>query len=91
MENTLLLIIAHAIGDFGLQNEWTVRKKMEGNLIFLTGHSIIHGGLIYILTNSLNLTLIIFVTHLIIDHLKVKGKYGELTDQILHLTVILLI
>ncbi|MES2419656.1 MAG: DUF3307 domain-containing protein [Bacteroidota bacterium] len=100
METALIkLLIAHLLGDFFLQsNSWVIdkeRKKLRS--LKLYGHTLLHIGLIFLLFFSWevwSLALIIGISHLIIDALKLiyqrakTKRFWFFIDQALHILVI---
>lgn len=98
VEMLFLLLAGHALGDFVLQSEVMARGKnrhssihLEQNLNFppwyywLGAHSLVHGGIVYLITGSLTLGVIETLSHWIIDYYKCEEKIGLHSDQILHL------
>lgn len=94
----LRLLAAHVMADFFLQFDWIAKGKYEqgtrGQFI-LAIHSLIHAFAAYILVADWNqwvIPAVIFVTHFIIDTIKVrlngKGLSGFLCDQASHVAVI---
>lgn len=99
-EILLKLLIAHLIGDFVFQTSGWIKKKRENKLktFHFYIHCILHGLLAYILVYNLNLfwiPLVILITHFAIDVVKIyffgRNKYWFYIDQILHITVILIL
>lgn len=91
------LLVAHAAADFVLQSEAMGRGKNRHSDIhdqmsknfpkwyyWLTAHALVHGGLVYLITNSLLLGVIETVTHWCIDFAKCEGLIGFHQDQALH-------
>lgn len=86
------LAVAHALADFPLQGEFIARQKTRSSssgksewITCLTAHSLIHAGGVWIVTGSMLLGAVEMVLHAIIDVGKGEGKFGLITDQILHL------
>ncbi len=91
------LFFAHALADFPLQQEfiaqakkpdfWKEQESSNGfEWIFILGaHSIIHGGLVWLVSGSLLLGTIEVTLHFTIDHLRNKQLMSFTTDQLLHL------
>ena len=85
------LLFAHFLADVALQSTYTATAKHKSKL-FLFAHSFIYGGVIYYICGEiLFVGLLALATHYIIDELKIEKKISMMTDQILHLTVLLLI
>ncbi len=93
------LLIAHLLGDFFLQpTAWIkdkVQKKFRSGWLYV--HALIHGLLALLLVWDLTFwwaALIISITHLIIDGLKMTFQHERnerflfFLDQLLHITVI---
>lgn len=91
------LLVGHALADFVLQSEAMGRGKNRHSDIhhnkastfprwyyWLAAHSLVHGGIVYLITNSLLLALIETASHCVIDFCKCEGKIGMNTDQALH-------
>lgn len=96
------LLIAHFLGDFILQTDSFNKKKEKYRLKspHLYIHALIHGLLVLLFLNDLQLwwaALIIMLTHLIIDALKLKlntkknSRWLFLIDQLLHIAVIIIV
>ena len=92
-----LLMVSHALADFVLQNETMVAGKNRSHSIhsakgsqfppwyyWLTAHGLIHGGLVFLVCNSLLLGLIETVLHAVLDFLKCENKISFHQDQLLH-------
>lgn len=97
-----MLLFVHFLADFPLQGDFLAKAKDPRNnpfeiwFIALFAHSMIHAGFVFLLTESLGLALLMFVTHYAIDMFKCKGKMGEgsmafAIDQSYHMFVILVI
>ena len=94
-----VLIMVHYLCDFALQNDFVAKFKAmkingEYNPIWyhcLTAHCAIHSLGVYLVTKSIWLTAIMFVTHFIIDQSKCLNKLTFNQDQALHFAVIALI
>lgn len=93
------LIFAHFLCDFALQNDFVAKFKARivgGKyndmwIWVLLAHSSIHALAVLVITKSVILSLIMLVTHFIIDTYKCETKCSLSTDQFLHLVVILAI
>lgn len=94
----LKLLSAHVIADFFLQFDWLCEGKHEKGSRGLTAqaiHALIHAVCAYLLLADWNgwvIPLVIFVTHFIIDIVKVKwfssSTIAFLIDQVAHVAVI---
>lgn len=87
-----LLLVSHAICDYPLQGDFLARGKNHKNPIpgipfyqCLLAHALIQGGGVTIVTGRLDLGLIEFGIHTIIDFCKCQGLFGFNIDQVLHL------
>ncbi len=88
------LLIGHTFIDFN-QYEFIAiykshKKKFEHipETIWgwnLTGHTLPHAGVVWLITGNFALALIEFVLHTAIDYGKNDGRFGFHTDQILHI------
>jgi hypothetical protein len=89
---TLFLLIAgHAWADYASQSEYVAfgknRNMPQGKdhwPFILSAHSLIHGAVVGVLTQSVGLALAETVAHGLIDFAKCEGKIGYKTDQFLH-------
>lgn len=94
------LVIGHAICDFPLQGEFLAAGKnrnvkmpdpegdpFPGNLwaYCLTAHSLIHAGMVWLVTGSALFGLIEFVCHWLIDFGKCEKWTNFAGDQALHI------
>ena len=87
INNIFMLVICHAIGDYVLQNDFIAKTKGE-NLYHLFIHSILYCSPFYILLGIDLRLLIIFISHFLIDILKVRyNKLNYIQDQFLHYLV----
>jgi hypothetical protein len=87
------LAIVHFIGDFPLQGDYLARNKVRSNagntpewLIALCAHSAIQAGGVWLVTGLPAFALAEFFLHGAIDLAKGEGRFGLVTDQLLHLT-----
>nr|QFZ91716.1 DUF3307 domain-containing protein [Synechococcus elongatus PCC 11802] len=90
-----LLIAGHFLGDFGLQSDTMAREKSRHSTTplqrsvpwywWLSAHTLIHGGIVTLLTGSGLLGMIEVGIHAIADWLKCENRTTLLQDQILHL------
>ena len=94
----LKLLSAHVIADFFLQFDWLCQGKHEKGIVGLRAqaiHALIHAVCAYLFLaewNSWLIPLVIFITHFIIDIVKVKwfssSTIAFLIDQAAHIAVI---
>lgn len=86
-----LMLAGHAYADFALQDPWHSAAKYPGNSVGfpwyagLGCHSLIHGGIVALITGSWMLGVYETIGHAITDYLKSRGLYGARTDQALHI------
>ncbi|MDA1371873.1 MAG: DUF3307 domain-containing protein [Proteobacteria bacterium] len=98
IEILFLLLFGHAMADFVLQPEAMGYGKnrndkihdMEHSLFpvwwyWLTAHSLVHGGVVYLITNSLLLGIVETVIHWITDFSKCEGWITMHQDQAIHI------
>ena len=81
----------HALADFPLQGGYIARQKSrlrassQGEwIVALSAHCLIHAGGVWLVSGSLILGLTELLLHSLIDLGKGEGKYGIVTDQLLH-------
>ena len=88
MKMFFLLIFTHVLGDTVLQTQpMAAGKRGEGIAhwsLWLVAHSILHGGLVCLVTDSLGFGLLEVLNHAAIDCLKVERKITCPQDQALH-------
>lgn len=97
----LKLLSAHIIADFFLQFDWVCDSKHEKGARGITAqaiHALIHAACAYLLLADWCgwvIPLVIFVTHFVIDIIKVKWFSGStvafLIDQLAHIAVIVVL
>ena len=89
-----MLLFAHCLGDFALQNDFVANAKNHNTLLgktenmwlfVLPAHAMIHAGLVFLVTGSLAMATVEFFAHTAIDFAKCDKKFGFAVDQILHL------
>ena len=85
------LICGHALCDYPLQGDFLARGKNNLNPIpgipwyqCLMAHSLIHAGMVTIITSNVYLGFAEFIAHCVIDYGKCNNKYGFNEDQIFH-------
>jgi len=83
-----LLLCAHALTDFQLQNGamWQNKQRQGCQLWYywLTAHALICGGGVYVVTQSLFLGVCETIAHWVIDFWKCESRIGTHSDQLLH-------
>jgi len=100
-ETILLLLFAHAVGDFALQSDSMARGKNRHafdpskappgqkpcNCWFwwMTAHALVNGAMYFIFTQNIIIGIIETVAHLVIDIVKTENKTSPHQDQLLHL------
>lgn len=90
-----LFIVMHALLDFPLQGDAVaVNKNPNANTelqkhvpwyYWLGSHAFVHGGGVWLITNSVFLGMCEVGAHFVIDYFKCKGKYSIHGDQMLHI------
>lgn len=93
------LLCAHFLLDFGIQGDFVAKYKArivddKDNVFWkwvLTAHAASHTLPVLILTQSVILGLVMFVSHFIIDFLKCEKKLNFNQDQTLHILIIIAI
>lgn len=91
--------MAHFLCDFALQNDFVANfkaryvgeRKNDMWVWVLSAHCAIHALPVFLLTKSIGLSVLMFVTHFIIDLMKCEKKISFNADQSLHLCVVGLI
>lgn len=83
------LLVGHALADYPLQGQFLSDSKRPGKTtlpwwIALTWHSLIHAGVVALLTSSIGFGLLEFVAHWLIDYAKCRDQFDDTADQILH-------
>lgn len=95
----LQLLIGHALADFALQSDAMAKGKNRHNksvpplgqkyvpcwTYWLTAHALIHGGVVWLVTDSLSLAVFEIVFHWVVDFLKCENLTNPHVDQIFHL------
>lgn len=55
--------------------------------MWLLHHSVIHGGIVYLITGSLSFGIAEVLSHWLIDYFKCENAYSPFEDQLLHLSM----
>ena len=91
MDRLFLLIFAHTLADTSLQTRAMAKGKNRHKAsdlhawpFWLGAHSIIQGGLVYLVTGSLGLGMAEIGLHALIDFFKCEKRYGCTVDQGAH-------
>lgn len=89
VETLWWLLVAHALCDFPLQNDYLARAKSAwgGHAEWpfaLAAHGLIQGGGVALVTGSIVLGLLELAAHVVIDHVKCAKRISYATDQALH-------
>jgi len=63
------------------------QKPMKLWYMHLSHHSMVHGGIVYLLTGSFLFFYLEIISHWIIDFFKCESKYSPIEDQLLHLSM----
>lgn len=84
---SLMLLGAHWLCDYPLQGQFLSDAKAKGPLRFyhLVSHAGIQGAAVALVTGDVWLGLAEWVSHIVIDELKVRGKTTFAQDQALHI------
>ncbi|MBQ14898.1 MAG: DUF3307 domain-containing protein [Gammaproteobacteria bacterium] len=98
LENLFILFFGHALADFVLQPDAMGYGKnrndkihdMEHSLFpvwyyWLTAHAMVHGGIVYMITDSLLLGVVEVLIHWITDFSKCEGWITMHQDQAVHI------
>lgn len=90
-----LLLCAHFLADFALQNNATAINKNRNAKTalqqsvpwfwWMLSHSFIHGGLVFLITHNIFAAIAEIVFHFVIDFFKCEKKYNIHIDQFLHI------
>ena len=87
-----LLIFGHFLGDYALQNDFIAKAKNRFNPVpgvpwyhALGAHSVIHGGIVGIITGSVVLGIFETICHFKTDDCKCAGKLTFNQDQATHI------
>ena len=90
LDMLLLLITAHFVADFVLQNEKMAVEKCPGRDVtlhwswWMTGHSALHGLSVALITGFPVLGLAEWLAHFCIDYGKCRGFFNLGVDQTVH-------
>ena len=98
LENLFMLLFGHALADFVLQPEAMGYGKNRNDKIhdkvnslfpvwwyWLTAHALVHGGVVYLISNSLLLGLLETILHWITDFAKCENWISVHQDQGIHI------
>lgn len=88
-----LMAAGHALGDRPLQEgalraEKYAPRGRAGDHRWIVGlacHGLIHGGIVALITGLWWLGAAETIAHVLIDDQKMRGRYGQLADQVLHM------
>ena len=87
-----LLVFGHMLADYPLQGDFLSKAKNRFHPLAgmpwyqaMLAHSVIHGGLVGLVTGSLWLGLAETAVHWLIDDAKCAGRIGFNCDQLLHI------
>lgn len=90
MKLVIKLIMCHLIGDYVLQNDFIAKTKGE-NWYHLFVHCVLYCLPFIIIFGYTWQLFILFISHIIVDSLKVKyKKINYIEDQILHYLILVL-
>ena len=97
-----LLLVGHALADFSLQSDVMAKLKNRRNkpdwipegqkyvptwFYWLMAHSLIHGGVVYVVTYNVWFSIIETIMHGVIDFLKCENITNPHIDQFLHFII----
>lgn len=98
VENLFMLLFGHALADFVLQPEAMGYGKNRNDKIhdkknslfpvwwyWLTAHALVHGGVVYLVSNSLILGLVETALHWLTDFSKCENWISVHQDQGIHI------
>lgn len=98
LENLFMLIFGHALADFVLQPDAMGYGKNRNDKIhdkehslfpvwyyWLAAHALVHGGIVFLITDSLLFGIIETVLHGLTDFAKCEGWIGLHQDQAIHI------
>jgi hypothetical protein len=90
MTTLFWLLVGHSLADYPLQGDYLAAAKRPGGKetawwIALSAHSLIHAGVVALVTGSIAIGVCEFVAHWTIDYLKCRGFVGYTADQGLHI------
>ena len=98
LEKLFLLIAGHALGDFILQSEAMGSGKNRNDHVhtkqeslfpvwyyWLSAHALVHGGIVFLITNNLLFGVIETLLHWMTDFAKCEGWIGMHQDQGIHI------
>lgn len=100
LELLFKLLVGHAIADFGLQSDWMSKNKnrnYKSNYVpegqkytqtwfyVLGAHSLMHGGMVYLMTGVFAFGLVETVVHFVLDFLKCENLTNPHIDQFFHI------
>lgn len=87
--NIIKVIICHIVGDYLFQTDYMAREKGKDWYVLFV-HCVCY-CVPFIYAFGLDSKIIILLlTHMMIDVLKARGKFGICTDQILHYLIALI-
>jgi hypothetical protein len=93
VETLFILLTAHLLGDFVLQRDWMVKYKRDPRVLFIHAGQVTAVSALLLGTLDVPLLLILLVSHMVIDGLKVHAfrddAYAFMGDQVLHIVAIL--
>jgi hypothetical protein len=85
----LLLFAGHALCDYPLQGDFLAKAKNHklnphGWPRDLIAHTLIHAGMVFLITRSLWFALAELVIHTVTDYAKCDGRISSNVDQAIH-------
>lgn len=93
----IYLLAAHYLADYPLQADFIAREKnkrlakLNASTFILFLHCFIHAFLVYVITKSWLAFFIMLTSHYVIDLAKNNDMIDFMTDQLLHIVVIVML
>ena len=90
----ILLLWMHALCDYPLQGDFLAKAKNRLSpipgvpwSIAMASHCFTHAGAVFLITNSIILTVIEFISHFITDDMKCTNRINFPQDQSIHIAM----
>lgn len=93
----IYMLAGHYLADYPLQGDFVAREKnkkraqLNASTYILSLHCFIHAFIAYVITESWLVFSIMFFSHYLIDLAKNNEVIDFMTDQILHIVVIVIL
>ena len=72
-------LLAHLFGDYWLQNDWMACNK-KIHLLPAVIHGIVYTLPFLLITQSITALLVICITHILIDHTDIVGRFNQIKN-----------